>query len=221
MFVGALSAFAGALSWDDVPGSLPAAALADRACFDALAARFRIAHACDDRQAAISFWSQAYFSRLIVAGVAATLSSGHALPLDLDATRVSFCPETGRALVFSLTPSAHRMPPDRPFAPLIDRHLAPLIGVLQRHGGLSARLLWENAAWPLVWSLGEMARRQPAGRPTADRVLRDVACVHGRGHPLAAMLQAAALGLPVRRRVCCLRHRIPGFARCADLCPLA
>ncbi|WP_428350553.1 (2Fe-2S)-binding protein [Lichenifustis flavocetrariae] len=34
------------------------------------------------------------------------------------------------------------------------------------------------------------------------------------------MKRATREGLPVTRRVCCLRYRVPGFAYCEGSCPL-
>lgn len=216
---GPLAAFAAdALTFATAPQTLPAGLLANRWLTERLIGRLQLAHACRDRPAAASLWSQLYFGKLVIAGVSATLACGHALPLALDTTRVFFCPATGTPLVFHLDASANAVPPSTLLDPLVHGHLAPLVALLRRQFGLSARLLWENAGWVLVWSLGEAARLQPVTRAPADRLLCSLA--DAGAAPLAAMARAALDGRPLRRRVCCLRYRVPGFEPCVGLCPL-
>lgn len=219
-FAGSLAPFADALCWDPSPSAVAAADLADRQLFDTLIARLQAALACPDRLAVISFWSQSYFSRLTIPATIWAVSRENALPLDLADTRVSFCQDTGAPCAFHLDPAKGDSTTGIRLEPLVDRHIMPLIAIIQEHSGLSARLLWENAAWPLVWALGEISRLTPDRRPAIRRELASLTRPARGRHPLCGIARTAALDLPFRRRVCCLRHRMPGFAPCAGLCPL-
>ncbi|MCW6509207.1 siderophore-iron reductase FhuF [Lichenifustis flavocetrariae] len=183
LFVGPLSHWRGKLVWDGPAGATAAAELGEHHRFSAVIDRFQAAQGGPDRIAATSFWSQIYFSTLIVPAVVASLGLARNLRLGWSDMHVTLCPRSGVPLHFGMTPD--RAPTlDTPLLhPLFEGHLTPFIAMVRRESGLSSRLLWENAGWILVWILGEMAPCLPSGRA---------------GHPRRSLMACSALRCPRR-----------------------
>ena len=89
---------------------------------------------------------------------------------------------------------------------LVSKHLTPLIETLASQAGLSKKVFWGNAAHYLEW----IVRQLPGKNPVFDLPA-----------PMTdAIRYIEEDGLRVRRRkVCCLRDRIPGIEDCGSLCP--
>jgi len=88
----------------------------------------------------------------------------------------------------------------------VSTHLTPLVDTLARQSGLSRKVFWGNAAHYLEWIVRQLPGQNPdfaLPTPMTD-----------------AIRYVEEDGLRVRRRkVCCLRDRIPGIEDCGSLCP--
>ena len=184
---------------------------------DALAA-FADAHPGGERRAAASLWSAYLFAGLI----APTLAAGARLRLSLMPERLRLDPGTGLPAAIHLAPEL-ALP--APLPAQVDRLLAegvaPAVRLLRNATGLSARLLWENAGGHLFWTLDAIARETPSRAGEASLALQALRWPREACAALTLMRADALAGLDApRRRVCCLRHALPGFGHCPGICPL-
>lgn len=221
LFAGPLAFWSGSLSFRDHVDAVDAGVLADKGVFDDLVGRFARSHPDADRQALTSFWSQHYFSKLTVVLTMFSLAAERPLPLDLTTLRVRFCTEKGAPLSFHLCCDVSPRPGAALVKALYEDQVAGTVAQLRRHSGLSARLVWENAGAYGIWVLGEIARTRPALALVAEDLLADASWPRSGCAMLAHLKSAALRADPARRRVCCLRYKLPGIERCAGTCPLA
>lgn len=209
---------------EGVPGTF----LRDRAFLDDALARFAAGFPEADPRAVASYWSLWYFNGLIVPTVAVTLRLERTLPVSLDRVRLLVDEASG-------TVPAIRLPdpgmdgigemPFEPFRGLIRHHLAPLVAAVSHQWRLAPRLLWANAAHYLEWTLAELARDEEEPSEAVDMSRRLVSAERwpdGWTNPMAGAIRYVdeGGGCVRRRRVCCLRHRIPSVEGCGALCPL-
>ena len=174
--------------------------------------RFAASFPGADHRVLVSFWSQFYFGGLIPPAIRFIAEQRICPSLRLDAVSVLFCRRKGLPLSFHAADGAVPLDPSAGMTELVDEHLAPIVSILRRQTGSSKRLLWANAGWYLAGTLGQC----PDG--CRDKVRRAL---------VAALERHGALGVSgvdqsngPCRRVCCLRYRIPGCARCPGTCPL-
>lgn len=215
---GAFASFAGRLRLDPDPA---ARTLAEQAACGALSdalACFADAHPGAERRAVASLWSAYLFAGLIAPGLAAGARLGLALPPE----RFSLVTATG-------LPDAFHVAPELPFPSslpaqvdrLLTERIAPAVRCLRAETGLSVRLLWENAGGHLFWTLGTLARDTPERAGEVREALLALRWPQEACAALTLMRADALAGLDApRRRVCCLRHAVPGFSKCAGICPL-
>ncbi|MGH1573546.1 siderophore-iron reductase FhuF [Methylobacterium sp. P31] len=130
---------------------------------------------------------------------------------------------TGRPLRFLIPEEETGSDPAPGLAGLIEAHLRPFVDLCHARFGIAPRILWGNAAVILDYVARELRGAPEAG---AGSDCDDVAAYLGwRGapacvrSPLAQALCPGASGCRRRRRVCCLRHRLPGIPSCGALCP--
>lgn len=214
---GAFAPFAGRLRLDPDPAARTMEeSAACGALSDALAA-FADAHPGGERRAVASLWSAYLFAGLIAPGLAAGARLGLALP-----------PERFSLAAGGL-PAAFHLAPELPFPAslpaqvdrLLAERVAPAVRCLRAETGLSMRLLWENAGGHLFWTLGTLAREVPEQAGAVREALLALRWPQEACSALTLMRADALAGLDApRRRVCCLRHALPGFSKCAGICPL-
>ena len=221
LFVGPLAFWSGSLAFRDHADAVDAGVLADKGVFDDLVSRFAQSHPNADRQAVASFWSQHYLAKLTIVLTTFCLAAEQPLPLDFTTLRMRFCAEKGTPLCFHLRCDAPARPGQALVKALYEEQVAGTVAQLRRHSGLSARLFWENAGAYGMWILGEIARTRPALAPVAETLLADATWPRSGCAMLAHLKSAALRAEPARRRVCCLRYKLPGIDRCAGTCPLA
>lgn len=210
------------------PAARPLTALQEPAVFDAtLAAFFGAGFAEVDRRALVSYWSQYYLAALATPALTALVRLGRPLPLAFEAMSLELDAD-GRPARLLVAPGAEDapQPPAPGLAGLVETHLRPFVGLCQARCGIAPRVLWGNAAVIFDYVARELGGDSPACAEVA-------ACLGWRGgpacarapctgpaqaRPLAQALCPGAAGC--RRRVCCLRRRLPGVASCGSLCPL-
>lgn len=167
---------------------------------------------CDDCRPVLSYWSQTYFAALIVPTTVALLCLDRVLPVALDEVEIDL-DATGALARLGVT-DAGRAWNGRGgrFDTLRYDHLEPFIETVSLRARLPQRLLWANAGAFLDFVVRELLDAglvMPKARPEA------VALIEGSDSPLRAYE-----GLARKRRVCCLRYRLPGVTACAGICPI-
>ncbi|WP_411037260.1 siderophore-iron reductase FhuF [Shinella sp. BYT-45] len=192
----------------------------------ALVARFETPFSAADRRAAVSLWSQYYFAALIVPTVAVAARLGRTLPVEITRVRLRAA-EDGTPAAFLLASDGE--PIDEagpaPLSVLLENHLIPFIETMSSAFGVTARLLWSNAATVLEWSLFQAGTDGAASGRVLQHglaMLKAQTLPDGRRNPLFGQVRyPLENGVPVRRRrVCCLRYLLPGEEACGSLCPL-
>jgi len=215
--------------------ALPLCALRDPGLFDATLAAFAagLGAACDtgcgtgcgtacaahDRRVLVSYWSQFYLAALATPALTALMRLGRPLPLAFDALHLEL-DATGRPARFLIPEAESGCDPAPGLAGLVEAHLRPFVELCHARCGIAPRVLWGNAAVILDYVAGELGGREGAA-PACDDV---AACLGWRAGPACArspLSQALCPGASGcrRRRVCCLRHRLPGVPSCGALCP--
>ncbi|MBB4018444.1 ferric iron reductase protein FhuF [Chelatococcus caeni] len=211
---------------DDERDFLPAAELVvpDRLgpLLDRYAARFDPGL----RASAISFWSLYHLSGAILPIAALAMLSDRMPAAALSQVSFAFS-EEGES-------RAARIAPDETLGPcdavavletLITDHLEPTVAALVAISGLAPRLFWNNAASYFDWVVRAAADHPRVPRERAEAALRlvDAAVLPcGAPNPMhGAIRPVLEDGAETRRRkVCCLRYKLPGVPGCGGLCPL-
>lgn len=222
--------------------ALPLCALRDPGLFDATLAAFAAglgqaglgqdcgsgsgrdgACAIPDRRVLVSYWSQFYLAALATPALTALMRLGRPLPLAFDALRLEL-DATGRPVRFLIPEAEIGHDPAPGLAGLVEAHLRPFVELCHARCGIAPRILWGNAAVILDYVARELAGAPGGG---AGEACDDVAaCLGWRAGPACARSPLSQALCPEaagcrRRRVCCLRHRLPGVPSCGALCPVA
>lgn len=174
----------------------------------------------------LSLWSQKYLAVAIIPYIALSLLAGRPLRIGMD--EVAFVlDETGEPV--ALRPPEGRLAfAERQAGDIVPTlyaaHLEPAIARLKRASRLSEKALWGNAAHYLEWAIRQMERHPAVERQAAADALAFLARPQlgsGNTNPLkGAIHYTEEAGRTVRRRkVCCLRYRVPGIEGCGTLCP--
>lgn len=187
--------------------------------------RFAEVHGKADRRAAASFWSLYYFSALAIPYVVARRAET-ALPVAFDEMTIALA-EDGLPAAFGLPHAGDWSKPGdlvHTVTPLVHDHLARVVALLKEKAGISARLAWNNAAVYIDYAYNA-TDPSPAGddghwpaRPLFDcPQLAD-----GSKNPFHGCLRHEAEdgAIHCRRKVCCLRYKLPGIPGCGELCAL-
>ena len=225
------------------PGAVPLRALHDPDVFDETVSAFAVGFGPDagvrasaacaagpdaggaapDRRILVSYWSQFYFAALATPALTALVRLGRPLPLAFDAVSLEL-DAAGRPARFLLPAEAAGCAacPAPGLTGLVEAHLRPFVELCHARCGIAPRILWGNAAVILDYVARELGGEAPACDDVA-------ACLGWRAgpscarspldSPLAQALCPGASGCR-RRRVCCLRHRLPGVPSCGALCPV-
>ncbi|WCS26555.1 siderophore-iron reductase FhuF [Methylobacterium sp. NMS14P] len=224
------------------PEALPLGALRDPDVFDATLAAFGAGFGAEFRTAdprvRVSYWSQFYLAALATPALTALVRLGRPLPLAFDAVSLEL-DGAGRPCRFRLPAdgSACAACPAPGLTGLVEAHLRPFVELCHARCGIAPRVLWGNAAVILDYVARELGdplaglagdgEGDGGGCASACTAACDdvAACLGWRAgsgcarSPLAQALCPGASGCR-RRRVCCLRHRLPGVPSCGALCPV-
>lgn len=206
------------------PEALPLGALRDPDVFEAtlaaFGAGFDAAFRAADPRVRVSYWSQFYLAALATPALTALVRLGRPLPLAFDAVSLEL-DAAGRPCRFRLPAdgSACAACPAPGLTGLVEAHLRPFVELCHARCGIAPRVLWGNAAVILDYVARELGDGETAA---CDDVATGLgwragpACARS---PLSQALCPGASGCR-RRRVCCLRHRLPGVPSCGALCPV-
>lgn len=203
-------------------GFVPLAAVYEGAAREALAGRVAEVGrrlGTGERRVAASLAHQGLAARLWSVALGPAALTGH-LP-DLTGGRLWWHPDRAVPDELWLPAAGERLPADRLGEAVLHGHLVPLTEAVCAVSGVSAGLLWGNAASALAgtlrvlhtWCLGEGGQPGTAARAAgltaallADPLLRD-----------AGTLDLAGPTSPAyTRRSCCLYYRVPGGGLCGD-----
>ncbi|MFD1747398.1 siderophore-iron reductase FhuF [Rhizobium helianthi] len=153
----------------------------------------------------MSLWSQKYLATVIIPVMALSAIGGRAVHADIQNTAI-VVDDDSEPVALRLPTAFTTEEADQAAPLLVSTHLTPLIDALARQSGLSRKVFWGNAAHYLEWTV-----RQLPGKNTDFALPAPMT---------AAIRYVEENGLRVRRRkVCCLRDRIPGIEDCGSLCP--
>lgn len=210
------------------PGARPLSVLCGRAAFDEVLDGFgaTLGESGDktvgspDRRALVSLWTQYYLPALLIPYFTALSRFGHALPVGFE--RVGFeLDETGIVSRFLLAEGdILRADRESGLAPLIDGHLRPFFELCHAHSGLSRRVLWGNAGVVADLALRELGLDAGLAPPLLSQADSCLGRCGGDAFRACPLAQAFSAGEERRRRVCCMRYRLPGVASCGALCPV-
>jgi ferric iron reductase protein FhuF len=208
------------------PGALPLGALRDPQVFEATLAAFGAGFGPDfqgaDPRVRVSYWSQFYLAALATPALTALIRLGRPLPLAFDAVSLEL-DAAGRPCRFRLPAdgSGCAAGPAPGLTGLVEDHLRPFVALCHDRCGIAPRVLWGNAAVILDYVARELGHGGAAPAACDDVA----ACLGWRAGPACARSPLALALCPTasgcrRRRVCCLRHRLPGVPSCGALCPV-
>lgn len=209
----------------DLDGAVPLGDFLARGGFSETLDRFAASHGNTDRRAAASFWSLYYFSTLTIPYVVARRAE-ISLPVAFDGMTIAISDDG--------LPRAFGLPHEGDWSeggdlvqfvtPLVDCHLARAVALFKEKTGISPKLAWNNAAVYIDYAFNATDRSPPGGdghwpsRPLFDCPL----LANGNRNPFHGCLrhELDAGVTHCRRKVCCLRYRLPGIAGCGELCAL-
>lgn len=194
------------------PDPTPVTRLCRGPCLDRAVGTYRACHPAADGRACLSMWSQYYALALVPAAVASCVAVDAAVSLDAAHMAVGLTPQ-GLPDTFSVT-WAPAIPPAERLTELVRMHLEPVVAALAV-AGLPRRVAWTNAAAKFAWALATISA-PPERLDAARAALSAAALPDGSANPLHGILDREG---HLHRRVCCLRHGLPGFALC-QTCPL-
>lgn len=209
----------------DLDGAVPLADFLAGDGFSETLDRYAESHGGADRRAVASFWSLYYFSALTIPYVVARRAE-MTLPVDLDAMTIAIG-DDGLPRAFGL-PHEGDWSEGRDLVevitPLVEGHLSRVVALLKEKSGIAPKLAWNNAAVYIDYAFNATDRSPPAGddhwpsRPLFDCPL----LANGGRNPFHGCLRHETDDGAVhcRRKVCCLRYKLPGIPGCGELCAL-
>lgn len=153
----------------------------------------------------VSLWSQKYLATVIIPIMALSVIGGKAVQTEIENTAI-VVDDDGEPVALRVPTAFTTEEADQAASLLVSTHLTPLIDALARRSGLSRKVFWGNAAHYLEWIVRQLPGKNPAFNLPAPMT--------------DAIRYVEENGVRVRRRkVCCLRDRIPGIEDCGSLCP--
>lgn len=211
---------------DDERSFVPAAELIAPGRLEPLLDRYAARFDPELRACAISFWSLYHLSGAILPVAALAMLSDRMPATALSEVSFTFSDE-GESRAARIVPAG----PPRPSEPvavleaLIMDHLEPTVAALVAVSGLAPRLFWNNAASYFDWVVRAAAAHPRVSRERAAMglgLIEAAVLPCGSPNPMhGAIRPVVEDGAETRRRkVCCLRYKLPGVPGCGGLCPL-
>lgn len=207
-----------------LPGAVPLAPFLSGGGLDAALDRLATAHAGTDRRAIASYWSLYYVSSLCIPQiVAARAGLFPALWPEMLTFRID---GNGLPDAFGLClPVAEGPPPADPLQllmPLLKDHLLPVSLLLKTRTGMAPKLFFNNAAVYIDYALTLTQPAGTAGEWPGRAVFEAPGLADGSRNPLHGLLRQETIHNKThcRRKICCLRHQLPGIPGCGELCAL-
>ena len=170
-----------------------------------------------------SLWAQWYFGLLVPPMMMALLLEPRALDCSPEHIRVQFH-DNGHPAVFWFDvqedQAARYLSPVQRIDRLIHQHLIPAVAGITRHGGINAKLIWNNMGFSFWWFLGELKNQLDPDlcSQLEQQLFHTPQLLDGSDNPLyrTMILRHGQM----ERRSCCQRYRIPDVAQCGN-CTLA
>jgi ferric iron reductase protein FhuF len=225
--------FAGAHAWcgeklrpaAELEDALPLEDFLSGDGFAEVIARFAAARGDADRRVAASFWSLYYFSALAIPFIVAA-RAGIAVPVSMRDMTISLDPE-GLPSAFGLSGDCdwrEETGAVEIVGALVEAHLARAVSIMRARAGISEKLLWNNAAVYIDHAISatDPDPAMEAGAWAAESLFNCPHFANGNRNPFLGCLRQEREGGTIycRRKLCCLRYRLPGIAGCGELCAL-
>lgn len=230
VFTGPFSRYRDTVSvGDGAPGALAGRDMLSPVVMDRICRGYARRYGTDDQRALLSMWSKSYADTVMPATMVASLVFGRTLPVALDDLRMAL-DDDGCPIRMILPHGGTDLPADSDvfmrFSPLIKANLEPVMAVLARQGGLSARALWGNVASHFEWIVKVLQSSGAISDEAASECGSVLATRIWPGASFTPVAEALRPGARNRqglrwRRVCCVRYLIPSLARafCSN-CPI-
>ncbi|KXS38203.1 MAG: ferric iron reductase protein FhuF [Halomonadaceae bacterium T82-2] len=179
-----------------------------------------------DHRALVSLWSKYFLAQAILVPAAAALVLGRRLPMALETLALEL-DAAGRVARLVVPHEGEMIEADDPeplLRPLLDRLLAPAIAVMAAHGGLAPRTLWSNAGHYYAYLIDQLRGQAWAapGLGLGEALMARRVFADGARNPLhrpVRQVRDADGTCHTRRRLCCVRYRLPELGYCGN-CPL-
>ncbi|WP_018898165.1 siderophore-iron reductase FhuF [Rhizobium sp. 2MFCol3.1] len=231
--IGLSHAFSGDHAWcrekmmlaDELAGGVALATFFKDGGFERAIDRYTEVTKGTDRRAVVSMWSLYYFAGISIPYLLAHRLAGQVLPVAFDEMTIALT-EDGLPRAFGVS---HRGMIGEETSgdefsvvgPLMSGHLNMAVERLKRCG-LSAKLLWNNAAVYIDYTL-RLTDSEGGGRSAPDLPLFVRGCLPDGGpNPLCGSVKRVEEDgqMIQRRKLCCLRYMLPGVASCGSRCAL-
>lgn len=176
-----------------------------------------------DLRAVASFWSLYYFSFLLIPYICAR-QSGVLLPVEFENMTIAMNDQG--------LPRAFGLPDDGQVCDVPDVvetvshvarcHLNTVVQVLKERTGIAPKLAWNNAAVYINHAINRMAENDVCDEWPCRSLFEARTFTDGTRNPFFGCLrQEEDHGVNLcRRKICCLRYKLPGVAGCGELCAL-
>ncbi|MEJ5021253.1 siderophore-iron reductase FhuF [Ochrobactrum vermis] len=176
-----------------------------------------------DLRAVSSFWSLYYFSLLVIPYICAR-QNGVALPVELENMTIAIN-DQGLPRSFGLLnggQACDALDVMDVISQVAKSHLNTVVQVLKDRTGISPRLAWNNAAVYIDYAINSAAEHHSYDGWPCRPLFETQTFADGTRNPFFDCLRrdtdhGANL---CRRKICCLRYKLPGVAGCGELCAL-
>ncbi|WP_033793417.1 siderophore-iron reductase FhuF [Pantoea septica] len=166
-----------------------------------------------------SLWAQWYFGLLLPPLMLALLAESRALDCSPQHIHVQFH-EHGHPCAFWIAThedeEARYLTAPQRIDRLIQQHLIPAVNAIAQHGGINARLIWNNMGFSFHWFLGELKTLLDEAiiLQLEQTIFFTSRLQDGSDNPLYRTMLPR--GGEMVRRSCCQRYRIPDVERCGN-----
>jgi ferric iron reductase protein FhuF len=178
-----------------------------------------------DPRVVVSIWAKMHFAKVLPSWMTTHLLLDWSLPIRFDEVSFGMTVDGGTTFLqvpHEGTPSIQSHDDFAPYEDLVFRHLAPCIELLSARSRVTERVFWNSAS---NYFEAMVLRLEPkygdrASMISARRLINSPCLADGRANPLFRPVTYEQEGylLVRRRRVCCMRYRVPDGIFCKN-CP--
>lgn len=226
LFVGELRHFAGQLKIGPaLPQTIRADQLLEPWMMALIQRQFDAQCGETDPRVVVSIWAKMHFAKVLPSWMATHLLLNWSLPIRFDEVSFGITADGGTTFLQvprDGAPSIQSDDDSAPYEDLVYGHLAPCIELLSARSRVTERVLWNSAS---NYFEAMVLRLEPkhgyrASIISARRLINSPHLADGRANPLFRPVTYEQEGyrLVRRRRVCCMRYRVPDGEFCKN-CP--